>query len=362
MGSSAIPDWVTFPEADWTDITPAQAGLEVDAYHEFIGGLAPTGASFGGEDHSGNKWGVAVTRGGHMLKTWGDPSYRFQTASVGKAFARALFGLAVQEGMVEGTDLISLTWTGEDELSHPHKYLTEGYHKTLTWNHLLGPRDGDKHYGGFPIELGNDWRAHGRGASALGWEFPSWANWTGDPSYDLYAQVEPGTVGLYSSGGFWRLGQALTALWRRDLKDVLDERLFGKIGIPPERWDWYSGKDVKSQKDFYPSIPGSYTYLDPPYEIQGHVVRSAPGWVVISAEDLARFGHLVATGGVWKGERILDPEWLRGHGGGNKCGVSGEGTHYTAIGMVTTVGIKHPFTVTKESFLPERLFLGPVNL
>ena len=57
-----------------------------------------------------------------------------------------------------------------------------------------------------------------------------WARWTGDPFYDNYSHAEPGTVAIYSSGGYWRLSQALTAVWCRDLKTVLDERLFSIIG------------------------------------------------------------------------------------------------------------------------------------
>ena len=57
---------------------------------------------------------------------------------------------------------------------------------------------------------------------------------------------------------------------------------------------------------------------------------------MISPSDLARFGLLVATGGEWEGERLLDPAWLRGHGGGNRSGVHGESEHFTALGVVTT--------------------------
>ena len=191
---------------------------------------------------------------------------------------------------------------------------------------------------------------------------PSGPTWTGDPFFDLYSHAEPGTVALYSSAGFWRLSQALTAVWGRDLKAVLDERLFGRIGIPPDRWDWYTGRSVKDQRDFYPAIPDSYTYLDPPYEIDGAPVRSGPGWVVMSASDLARFGHLVATQGQWEGEQLIDPAWLRGHSGGNKSGQSGESTHFTAMGVVTTLGLDHPHATATESFLPEDVFVGPVRV
>ena len=119
---------------------------------------------------------------------------------------------------------------------------------------------------------------------------------------------------------------------------------------------------MKDNRYFYPAIPDTYTYLDPPYEIGGNVVRSGPGWVIISASDLARFGHLVATQGLWKGEQIVGREWVRGHGGGNRSGVSGESTHYTAMGRVTTQGIDFPHSIEKSSFVPEELFVGPVRV
>ena len=81
----------------------------------------------------------------------------------------------------------------------------------------------------------------------------------------------------------------------------------------------------------------------------------------ISAADLARWGHLVATEGLWKGERLIDAAWLRGHGGGNKSGASGESVHYTAMGVVTTVGLDHLHSIAKGSFLPEELFVGPIR-
>ena len=142
---------------------------------------------------------------------------------------------------------------------------------------------------------------------------------------------------------------------------MLDERVFSKIGIPADRWDWFAGRAVKDNKYFYPTIPHSYTYLDPPYEIGGNAVRSGPGWVVISASDLARFGHLVAMRGMWKGERTVGHEWLRGHSGGNRSDVSGESTRYTAMGRVTTEDIDLLHSTGKSSFVPEELFVGPVT-
>ncbi len=40
------------------------------------------------------------------MQTWGDPDYKYQSASLGKAFIRAVFGLAVDEGLIKPDDLI----------------------------------------------------------------------------------------------------------------------------------------------------------------------------------------------------------------------------------------------------------------
>jgi CubicO group peptidase (beta-lactamase class C family) len=365
--STTLPGWVTFPGEDWQTITPAEAGLDPERFATFLAALNPHGASFGGEDHTDGKWGAVLTRGGYLVHAWGDRHYRFQTASTGKAFMWALVGLAAQDGILDPDAPINRTWTGRGVLSHRHKELDQGHHRTLTWRHLIGDQHGSVHYGGFPMELGLHWR---NGETWLGSAtgvattpgVVEWARWTGDPFYDLYAHAEPGTQALYSSAGYWRLGQALTAAWGRDLKDVLDERIFGPLGIPAARWDWYTGRRVRKQVDFYPTIPDSYTYLDPPYEIGGAPVRSGPGWVVISASDLARFGHLVATQGVWNGRRLIDPQWLRGHSGGNRSGVSGERRHFTALAVVTTQGLDHPHSTSLDSFLPPDVFTGPVRV
>ncbi len=158
----------------------------------------------------------------------------------------------------------------------------------------------------------------------------------------------------YSSGGVWRLSQALAALWQRDIKRVLDDELFRHIGIGPDAWDWIPGKTVHDNRDFYPHMPGYGDFIDPPYEIDGHVVRGGGGWVIMGAADLARFGHLVATQGCWKGEQLIDPRWIRGHTGGNASEVNGESKHYTAIGRVTTQGLGFPFA--------DDLFVGPVSV
>ena len=302
------------------------------------------GANWEGEDHSDNQWGIVLTRRGRVVANWGDPRYKFQTASVGKAFTWAAFGLAHDAGMVHPDDLVNETWTGEGELSHAHKLLTNGHHAELTWRHLLGSKTTYGHDGGFPVTNGYYWRrgSSGQMTSQASFKASKWAEWTSDPYFDNYSHAKPGTERIYSSGGVWRLSQALTALWKQDLKQVLDEGLMIKIGIPPERWDWHTGRTVHEDPNFYPNMPGYGDFIDPPYEISGRVVRGGGGWVVISASDLARFGLLVAIEGMWNGGRIIGNDWLRGHGGGNGSLMNGDPSTLTSIGVVTAEGFEWP--------------------
>lgn len=349
----SVPDWVVYPDKEWIQITPEQAGFDAAKLHEIVAGTNIHGGGTLGVQPNERQWGAVLTRGGYLVQAWGDPAYKCQSASLGKCIMRALFGLSVEAGVLKPDEPVWKTWTGRGQLSHPHKYLDEGLHRQLTWRHLID------HQGGFVLESGYNWRTKTLFHAVI----PPGVQWTGDPLWDNYAQMPPGRVTHYSSAGYWRLAQAMTALWDRDLKEVLDERLFSHLGIPADRWDWTPGKTVHDTKDFWPALPNYGEYVDPPYEINGHVVRGGPGWMVISAEDLARFGLLIATGGVWKGKRLIGPEWLRGHAGLDVHVVAGDPETMVSIAKINTKNF--PFgrevgTQGRFSF-PKDLILGPVK-
>jgi CubicO group peptidase (beta-lactamase class C family) len=353
-GASVLPPWVVFPDERWIEITAEEAGFDAKKLDALLARADIHGGGFGGVQVGPDQWGAVLTRGGCLVRRWGNPSYRFQSASLGKCLTRALFGLSVEAGLLKPDEPIWKTWTGRGELSHPHKYLDEGLHRQLTWRHLL------EHQGGFVLESGFHWRNRTIFHAAI----PEGVRWTGDPLFDNYAHTPPGAVTRYASGGYWRLAQAMTALWGKDLKDVLDERLFRHLGIPPQRWEWLPGKRVHDTRDFYPDFPGYGEYVDPPYEIHGVVVRGGPGWIQMSAEDLARFGLLIATGGVWKGKRLLGPEWLRGHAGLDIHVVAGDPDTLVAIAKINTKNFPFGTEVgTQGKFaFPKDLIVGPPAL
>jgi CubicO group peptidase (beta-lactamase class C family) len=186
--------------------------------------------------------------------------------------------------------------------------------------------------GGFPITNGWNW-SNRRGV-------PDWAKCSCDPTADNYAHIKPGTKRHYSSGGRWRLSQALTAVWKRELKDVLDEKLFGHMGIEAKDWQWATGRELHDNRKWYPDMPGYGLFCDPPYEIRDHEIQGGGGWVTMSAKDLARIGLLVATRGVWKGKRLIsDTPLVAGHAGGNASLMNGWPDTMFAWGQVTTNGV-----------------------
>jgi CubicO group peptidase (beta-lactamase class C family) len=321
-----VPEWVVYPDKEWKTITPQAAGLDSVKWKAWVARQKPAGNDSWGQNPK-RDFGVVVTRGGYLLKIFGNANCEVQSASVGKAFTSFALQLAIDEGLISNAnDPIHKYWTGEGELDAPHKQMDRGHHQSLTFFHLHAMR------GGFPISNGWFWSQKK--------DVPNWAKCTGDPTADNYAHVEAGTQSRYSSGGRWRLSQALTAVWKKELKDVLDERLFSHMNIEPDDWTWATGQELHENRAWYPGMPGYGLFCDPPYRINDCRVQGGGGWVAMSASDLARVGLLVASRGKWKGKRLIgDTPLVRGHAGGNSSLMNGWSDTMFTWGQVTTTGV-----------------------
>lgn len=275
-----------FPGTEWERKTPSEVGFDEEALQKLIPKVGTGGV---------------IIRHGYLVASWGNIRTAVQTASMGKTFTGTCLGLAVDRGMVKLDDPVWKTWTGEGELSHPHKYLNFGHHRKVTWRHFANMMSG------FPdIDLS---RPDGE---------------MGDRTYN-FAQRPPGDEYVYSDGGMWRFTQALTKLWGMDLKQLLDEKILSHMDVPADRWGWMPAQYLHDNL-MYPFWPGYGRYLDPPWEVDGHTVRAGPGWVVIGADDAARFGYLYLRNGRWRDEQLISREWVEqtrkpqarrhaGHGG-----------------------------------------------
>ena len=259
-----------FPGKAWERKPPAELGFDPSALQRLI----PT-YGIGG----------VIIRHGYLAASWGNPEVALQTASMGKAFTGTVLGLAITDQKVKLDDLVWKTWTGKDELAHPFQYMDFGLNAEITWRHMTTMT------AGFPDEevfVTNGEQGDNR------WSYP---------------RRHPGTRFEYSDAGMWRFAQALTKLWHRDIKEVLQDRIFSNIGVNSDRWEWLPGRVVR-ENELYPDIQGYGGYLDPPYEIDGQVVRGGPGWIVINSTDLARFGYLMLRQGRWNGKQLISEKWV----------------------------------------------------
>lgn len=99
-----------------------------------------------------------------------------------------------------------------------------------------------------------------------------------------------------------------------------------------------------------------------PTRSPGMSFGGAPGWIVMSSEDLARFGLLIATGGVWKGKRLVGAEWLRGHAGLDIHVVAGDPETMVSIAKINTKDFPFGANVSTQGrfSFPPALIAGPV--
>ena len=111
---------------------------------------------------------------------------------------------------------------------------------------------------------------------------PVTQDWIGD-YFRTPVVYEPGTRFLYNSSGSFLLGAVLLKKTGENLKEYLTPRLFEKIGIDGERFVWLKfGNGIDAE-------PGTFA----------------------TTEDNLRLAMLYCNMGNWRGEQILDPDFVK---------------------------------------------------
>ncbi|MGB7394373.1 MAG: serine hydrolase [Pricia sp.] len=237
-------------------------GFAREPFHEILGPTKKRGGPAG-----------MILKNGYVVARWGDTKRVDMTFSVTKSFLSTVAGLAVDQGLIAGTDdkVGTYIWDGTFEGEHNSK---------ITWEHLL--------------QQNSDW-------SGELWGGKDWADRPpneGDIDDWKFRKLnEPGTVMEYNDVRVNVLAYALTHVWRHPLPVVLKENLMDKIGASTT-WRWH-GYD--------------HAWL----EIDGLKMKSVTGGghsgagMFINTEDMARFGLLFLNDGKWKSEQIISENWLQ---------------------------------------------------
>ncbi len=255
-------------------------------------GREPFGEAVGPFKTRGEMTGI-ILKDGYLVAEWGEPFRVDMTHSVTKSFLTATIGLAFDRKVIR--DLKSPVYSEMAPVTEyrpgvryddPNDFgkskfleLFETEHnKTIDWDALLRQT--------------SDWEG------SL-WGKPDWADRPDrDPSKWLDRKRNaPGSAFEYNDVRVNLLALAALNMIREPLPKYLKTHLMDEIGAS-NTWRWHG-------------YESSFVLMD------GQIIQSVSGgghWgggMFINARDLARFGLLVGSGGVWNGKRLLSDEFLK---------------------------------------------------
>ncbi len=222
-------DAEAWPMPDWSTTAPAGAGME-GRLLEQARDYALKGGGSG-----------CITRHGRIVLSWGDPKAKYDLKSTTKSFGATAVALAVADGKIALDDLASK--------HHPQiakaAALQPGWGEKITIFHLLTQTAGFDKPGGYSRLL-----------------------------------FEPGGKWLYSDCGPNWLAECVTLAYRRDVSELMFERVFTPLGIKPADLTW--------RDNWYR-----------PKEIDGIVRREFGAGISANVDAMARLGLLYLRGGRW---------------------------------------------------------------
>lgn len=235
-----------FPGEQWETTTPDAAGLDAAALSR-ARDYALTGGGAG-----------VVVRGGRIVLAWGETRQRFDLKSTTKSFGATALGIAIADSKVKLHD---------KAVDHfpafgvpPPENAASGWLGEITLNHLATQTAGFEKPGGYAKLL-----------------------------------FRPGTKWHYSDAGPNWLADCLTVLYRRDLRDLMFERVFTPIGITPDNLTWRANSYRDERLDGVPR-------------------REFGSGISANVEAMARLGHLYLRGGRWADRHILPPDFAAAAG------------------------------------------------
>ncbi len=231
-----------FPGAEWISIAPRDANMDPRLLQK-ARAYALTGGGSG-----------IVTRHGKRVLAWGDQRKRYDLKSTTKSIGVTALGLALGDGKIKLSDLAKKHHPTMG--TPPAANATTGWIGQITVKHLATQTAGFEKRGG----------------------------------YETIA-FEPGTRWLYSDGGPNWLAECVTLVYRRDLQDLMFERVFTPLGITRQDLTW--------RKNAYR-----------PREIEGIPRREFGSGIHANVDAMARIGYLYLRRGKWKKRQLISATFI----------------------------------------------------
>jgi CubicO group peptidase (beta-lactamase class C family) len=232
-----------WPGSRWEEVTPEQVGMNANILTK-ARDYALTGGGSG-----------CVTRHGRLVMQWGDQKHRYDLKSSTKAIGVTAVGLALKDGKIKSLQGLAIKHHPNFGVP-PESNADTGWLDKITLFQLATQTAGFDKNGGYTKLL-----------------------------------FKPGTKWSYSDGGPNWLAECLTLIYRRDLNDLMFERVFNPIGIGKEDLSWR---------------PNSYR----PKEINGIARREFGSGISANVCAMARIGYLYLRRGRWRAEQIIPASFV----------------------------------------------------
>src|SRR5688572_27232905 len=195
-----------------------------------------------------------ITRHGKLVLTWGDVRPQYDLKSTTKSIGVTALGLAIADGKMNLSDLAS---KHHPALGAPPEGNREtGWIDGITLFHLATQTAGFEKPGGYGRIL-----------------------------------FEPGTRWHYSDAGPNWLAECVTLAYRRDVDELMFERIFTPIGITRD--------DLRWRRNQYR-----------PHEIDGIPRREFGAGIHANVDAMARIGLLYLRHGNWAGKQLIPKDFV----------------------------------------------------
>jgi CubicO group peptidase (beta-lactamase class C family) len=255
---AAPPADAAWPTGGWAEADPADVGMDAAALE----------AALDFTTESSETRAILVARHGRIVAERyageGDPADRHTSYSMAKGVTSALVGMAIDRGLLEGTDARVCAFYDEwdcDDADDPRS--------RITVQHLMNLTSG--------LQWQEDWSDDAQGVNDV---ILGFADLVGH-ALSKPAEHEPGEVMRYSTGDPALLTGVLEGATGQTAFAFAQEALFGPLGITGATWD----SDVHGRTTTYAGLSAT-------------------------VRDYARFGYLYLRQGAWDGDALVPADWV----------------------------------------------------
>jgi CubicO group peptidase (beta-lactamase class C family) len=224
----------------WESITPRQASMDETELQQARDYALTAGGS------------GCIIRSGKLVISWGDQARRYDLKSTTKSIGLTVLGLAVKDALMNLEDKAQRYYP---DIGIPPNAGDSRVNDIKIW-HLATHTAGFDKPGGFEPLL-----------------------------------FDPGTTWAYSDGGANWLADCLTLTYKQDLKDLMFDRVFSKLGITDSDLTWRNNSYRSDQ-------------------LEGVKRREFGSGISANVGAMAKIGYLYLRRGKWTGEQILPESFI----------------------------------------------------